>query len=162
MKFIKFSPRLFIGLAVLNIFFSLLFEKKFDPFTPLAFILMAVFEIFFKKQTRINSNLLSFISGLVLVLALKLYVIDFKAMKRDAPELGIKENSLIFYQPSMFKLYVGDTIIYVPSEEKKYYVASIKSISENKYEIYPPSKKNPDGILRDQIKGKIIYTTSRK
>jgi len=155
-KLIKFSPFLFIGIGVAITFFSISFEKNFNPFILLAFILIGVFEIFFGKQTRINSNILSFIAGLIVILILKLYIIDFKIMKRDALESGIKEAALIFYQPSMFKLHVNDIVIYVPSGEKKYYIASIKNINKNKYEIYPPSKKNPEGITRDQIKGKII------
>jgi len=154
---IKFSPFLFILFGILIAFLSLLFERKFDPFVLLAFISMGIFENFFRKQNRINSNVLSFTSGLILVLILKLYIIDFKIMKRDAPELGIKETALVFYQPNMFKLHASDMIIYIPSGEKKYYIASIKSINKNKYEIYPPSKKNPGGILRYQIKGKIIF-----
>ena len=156
-KFKPISPLTFLLCGVGIALFSLLIKGTFEPFSLLAFILMASFETFSRKQKKIPSNLLSICLSALIVLGIKSYIIDFKKMASDALAPKIQKNARIFYQPTFYRLNLGDMVLYTMDDKHKVYVGEIKSINEQSLELFRIGTKERVKTKRNKICGKIIY-----
>jgi len=144
-----------VGIAISV--FNLWVKKSFDPFLLLGFIFMALFEIYFRRKKRIlPPGLMSVVSAIVIVFAIKFFVIDFLVMKSDALDLSIPKESRVFFQPALFRLKEGDLIIYRPTGNPKSYLAVLKGVENGKYNLLLGSRKQMISSNRREIRGRIF------
>jgi len=156
LSFLNTPPLLLIVCGISITFISLLTKGSFNPFVLLGFIFMAIFESLFRKRKKLPSGLLSLIFGVSLVLAIKLFVVDFVSMKSDIPEFNITKEDRIIYQPAMFRLEREDYVLYESKKDSKRYLAVVKEINKDSCKIYLGSKDELREASLNEIKGKVV------
>ena len=157
-KFKRIPPWIFLLGGCGVILFSLLSKEIFNPFILLAFLLASIFEIFFRKQRRFNSNLLSIICAILLIVSIGPYFIGFGVMQSDSMAPKIPKDSTFFYKPSMLEISQGDLVVYGISSDTNNYVGEVKKFLDNdKYVVYRIGEDKSVTVSKDQIKGKIIF-----
>ena len=117
---------------------------------------MFLSEFAYRKQKKIPSNILSLITALLLVFAIKVYAIDLTKMSTDALAPTIRKNEVVLFQPAFFTIKEGDVVIYKSEKDKKPYVSKVQSIVDNKIELLILSSKETIIATRKDLSGKVI------
>ena len=154
----KLTPVMFVLVGMLLVVIDLLTKGRFDPFIPLAFFVMAFFEMLFRKQRRVPSNILSLVTAVVFMLALRTYGIDLKIMRTDALAPRVPKDARLVIQKSFWTLSLGDLTLFQQNGDPRNYVGEIRDTSKGPltYGLIRKTGNSVEYIERPRIKGKVV------
>lgn len=158
----KVSPWEWVAIGVGLALLGLLTRGSFEPFSVLAFVLAGGFAFLFRE--RRHSTWLSVGCGLLVVLGVKLWIVDFKVVKSEKMAPRIQQNARVFYRPAFFRARQGDLVIFKQQERAPTstpYIGQVKKLIDgNHYEIVRLAGNEIVVVDRSEIKGKIIGVTN--
>ena len=106
----KVTPWEFVAIGVGLALFGLLTRRSVEPFSVLTFILAGGLARLFRNHRY--ANWLAVGCGLLVALAIKSWIVDFKVVKSEGLTPRIQKNARVFYRPAFFRVRQGDLVLF--------------------------------------------------
>ena len=156
------SPCLLASTGLVTSILDLLIRGNFDPYILAFWLVAAAIEVFARRQSRVPSNVISFITSLAIMFFLRTNVIMINTVPNSSAEPYIQKGAAVFFQPNFYSISNNDLVIIKDYMGSKRIIGRVLDVMGQTYKVEIISRKLAIETSKDNIEGKIVYVTKGK
>lgn len=160
MKIPSIPPWVFASVGAAITVAGLLTKGSFDPYILAFWLIAAIVETFAKKQKRIPSLAITFVTSFLVIMFVRTNVIMLKTVPNASAEPYISEGAAVFYQPSFYSIKRNDLIIIKSYKGSNSLICKVLEVGEQSYKVEIVSRREVIETSKDNLEGKIVYVTN--